>query len=163
VRERPGPLRTAVLLALLLPAAPLLVLKGGKAAVAAPAAVGLESRSAYLGKKVETFAACEVLNRLPDPNVKVLFAGVRPYYLDRPFVWIPYLGPNAFLGGVTTREEFVRRVREQGITHILHEPGGFRVAPFLESDGLSGPPFREIGRWPWKYDKTVRLYAVEPP
>src|SRR6185503_8061997 len=160
-RERPGLLRSALLVALVLPAAPLLFLKAGKAAVATPAALGLESRSAYLGKKIETFAACEVLNRLPDPDVKVLFAGVRPYYLDRPFIWVPYVGAVPFLQGVNSREDFVRRLRERGITHVVHEPGGLRMAPFLESDALSGTPFREIGRWPWKVDQWVRLYAVE--
>jgi len=130
--------------------------------VAAPAAIGLESRSAYLGKKIESFAACEVLNRLPDPNVKVLFAGVRPYYLDRPFVWIPYTGPSTFFRGVNTWEDFIGRLRELGITHVLHEPGGFRGAPFVEAHDFGQPPFREIGRWPWKYDQSVRLYAVEP-
>jgi hypothetical protein len=163
VRERPGPLRTAVLLALLLPAVPLLVLKAGKAVVATPAALGLESRSAYLGKKIETFAACEELNRLPDPNVNVLFAAVRPYYLDRPFVWIPYTGPNRFFRNVNTWEDFIRRLRESGITHVLHEPGGFRSVPFIEAHDFGQPPFREIGRWPWKQDQSVRLYAVDPP
>ena len=163
VRERPGMLRTAVIAALLLPAAPLLILKAGKAAVAAPAAAGIESRSSYLGKKIETFAACETLNRLPDPNVKVLFAATRPYYLDRPFVWIPYIGPNAFYGDMKTADDFVRRVREQGITHVLAEPGGFRAAPFIEAEALPRAPFREIGRWPWKVDQWVRLYAVDPP
>jgi hypothetical protein len=163
VRERPGPLRSAIVLALLLPAAPLLFLKAGKAAVAAPAAVGLESRSSYLGKKIETFAACEVLNKLPEPDVKVLFAGVRPYYLDRPFIWIPYLGSSSLLQGLKTREEVIRRLRERGITHVLVEPGGLHSAPFVETDVLPAAPFREIGRWPWKYDQWVRLYAVEPP
>jgi hypothetical protein len=160
--ERPGLLRRAVLLALLLPAAPLLVLKGGKAAVSAPAALGLESRSAYLEKKIETFAACEVLNRLPDPDVKVLFAAVRPYYLDRPFVWVPYVGPNPFTRDLKTGDDFIRRIRELKITHVLLEPGGFSGAPFVEADALSRPMFREIGRWPWKTDQWVRLYAVAP-
>jgi hypothetical protein len=163
VRESSGLLRTAVLLALFLPAAPLLVLKAGKVAVAAPAAIGLESRSAYLGKKIETFAACERLNSLSDPGVKVLFAGVRPYYLDRPFVWVPYLGPNPFFQGVTTWDAFVLRLRERGITHVLYEPGGFHGAPFVEAHEFGPPTFREIGRWPWKYDRSVRLYEVQPP
>jgi hypothetical protein len=163
VRERPGFLRQVVLAALLLPAAPLLVLKGGKAVVAAPAALGLESRSAYLGKKIETFAACDLLNHLPDPNVKVLFAGVRPYYLDRSFVWMTYFGQNPFSRDIRTREDFVRRIRAQGITHLLYEPAPRRSAPFVDPDSLSAPPFREIGRWPWKTDQSVRLYAVDPP
>jgi hypothetical protein len=163
VRERPGLLRRAVLLALILPAMPLLILKAGKAAVAAPAAIGLESRSAYLGKKIETFAACEQLNALPEPNVKVLFAAVRPYYLDRDFIWIPYVGPNTFFRNVNTWDDFLRRLREEKITHVLHEPGGFHALPFIERHEFGQPPFREIGRWPWKYDRSVRLYAVEPP
>jgi hypothetical protein len=162
VLERPGVLRRSVVVALLLPAVPLLLLKAGKAAVAAPAAVGLESRSAYLGKKIETFAACEALNRLPEADVKVLFAGLRPYYLDRPFIWVPYIGPKGFLQDLTTREDFVRRIREHGITHVVFEPGGFRSATPMATDALSRPPFREIGRWPAKYDDMVRLYAVEP-
>jgi hypothetical protein len=161
VRERPGLLRVAALSALILPAAPLLVLKTGKAVVAAPAALGFESRSAYLGKKIETFAACDLLNRLPSPDVKVLFAGVRPYYLDRPFIWIPYTGGIPFLRGVKTRAEFLRRVREQEITHVLYEPAPSRDPWFSDPDTLFAAPFREIGRWPWKQGDWVRLYELE--
>lgn len=160
-RERPGPLRTAVVLALLLPAVPLLFLKAGKTAVAAPAALGLERRSAYLSKKVETFAACELLNNDPSPDVKVLFVAVRPYYLDRPYVWIPYTGGVPFLRGVKTREDFLRRVREEKITHVLYEPAVSRARFFADPDALFGAPFRELGRWPWKKDQSVRLYEVE--
>ncbi len=162
-RERSGLLRVAVLTALVLPAAPVLALKGGKAAVAAPAALGLESRSAYLGKKIETFAACEAVNALPDRDVKVLFVAVRPYYLDRPFVWIPYYGPATFLREVRDREELVRWARAQGITHVVYEPARDRDERFKDPDVLFGPPFREIRRWPWKQHDSVRLYVLERP
>lgn len=163
VRGRPGLLRGAVLAALLVPSLPLVVLKAGKAAVAAPVALGLESRSAYLTKKIETYAACDLLNRLPSPRVKVLFVGVRPYYLDRPFVWIPYTGAVPFLRGIATREEFLSRLREEGITHVIYEPSSSRDAWFSDPDRLFTSPFREIERWPWKGSDWVRLYALEAP
>jgi hypothetical protein len=162
-RERRGLLRAVVLTALILPSVPLLLLKGGKAAVAGPAALGLESRSAYLNKKVETFAACETLNAMPGPRVKVLFVAIRPYYLDHPFVWIPYTGGVPFLRGVGTRDEFLRRAREEGITHVLYEPSVSRDPRFNDPDALFAAPFREIGRWPWKQDQWVRLYELERP
>jgi hypothetical protein len=162
-RERPGLLRTAVLTALILPSIPLLLLKGGKGAVAAPAALGFESRSAYLSKKIETFVACETLNALPAPKVKVLFAAIRPYYLDHPFVWIPYTGGVPFLRGVGSRDEFIQRVRREGITHVIYEPARGRDPRFNDPDVLFAPPFREVGRWPWKKDQWVRLYELEGP
>jgi hypothetical protein len=162
-RKQPGLLRGVVLTALLLPAAPLLVLKGGKAAVAAPAALGLERRSTYLGKKIETFAACDIVNGLPAAEVKVLFVAVRPYYLDRPFVWIPYCGEASFLREVRNPEDFIRWVRQQGITHVIYEPAPERDARFQDPDLLFAPPFREIRRWPWKQHEWVRLYELERP
>jgi hypothetical protein len=150
-------LRIALAAALLLPAAPLLVLKAGKAAVAAPAAFGFESRSHYLGKKIETYAACEVLNAMPDPAVKVLFLAQRPYYLEKP------MAPNRLLKELQSREDLVRRVREIGVTHVLWEPEYIVEEKWLlDADAVFGKaPFREIGRWPWKRDQFVRLYAVD--
>jgi hypothetical protein len=162
-REQTGLLRTAVVIALILPFAPPLVLKAGKSAVAAPAAVGLESRSAYLTKKIETFAACEAVNQAPGAEVKVLFAGARPYYLDRPFVWIPYTGAIPFLRGIESREDFVRRAREQGITHVIHEPAPYWDQRMNYPEVLFAAPFREIRRWPWKQHQWVRLYELERP
>jgi hypothetical protein len=164
VRQQPGLLRAGVLTALLLPAAPLLGLKAGKAAVAAPAALGLESRSAYLRKKIETFPACEMVNELPPSQaVKVLFVAVRPYYLDRPFVWIPYYGELSFLREVRGREGVLRWARGQGITHVIYEPAPTRDKLFQDPDVLFAAPFREIRRWPWKQNEWVRLYELERP
>lgn len=146
------PWKAAIVLALLLPAAPLLVLKAGKAAVAAPAALGLEGRSRYLAKKVETFAACEMLNGLPRRDVRVLFLAYRPYYLDRPFVWG---APEA-----ADADAFVRRLRELGVTHVLLEPGYKAFQPWVPGI-LERPPFREVARWPG-HGKFVLLYEVAP-
>jgi hypothetical protein len=159
----PPLLHRTVVAALLLPALPLLALKGGKAAVAAPVVLGLESRSQYLAKKIETFKACEQLNALPEPDVRVLFMATRPYYLDRPFVWIPYTGPVPFYRGVASREDFLKRAREQGITHVLLEPS--RSEPWMgnPADFFGRPPFRELGRWPFKQEGWVGLYALERP
>jgi hypothetical protein len=162
-RDAGRPLHFAILAALFLPAAAVLALKTGKAAVAAPAALGLESRSSYLARKIETFEACERLNALPDPDVRVLFVAVRPYYLDRPYLWIPYADRSVFLKGVKTREDFLRRIREERITHVVWEPAPMRDPGFADPDALFGPPFREIGRWPWKGSETVRLYSVDRP
>ena len=93
--------------------------------------------------------------------MKVLFVAIRPYYLDRPYVWIPYTGGVPFLRGVKTREAFLNRVREQRITHVLWEPSSSRDAWFADPDTLFGAPFREIGRWPWKQDQSVRLFELE--
>lgn len=158
-RGRGGLFRAAVLAALLIPAGPLLILKAGKAAVAAPAAVGLQSRSAYLASKIETFAACEALNRLPEPDVKVLFLAHRPYYLDRPFVHAVYGGP--FFRGLGGRDDFVRRARELGITHVLYEPSPPQ-APWLSDPEtfFGAPPFIEVGRWPSWGARWVRLHRI---
>jgi len=151
-------LRAVLAAALLLPAAPLVALKAGKAVVAAPAAFGLESRSHYLSKKIETFEACEVLNALPDQDVKVLFLAQRPYYLDRPMVF------ETFWTGLRNREDFVRRIREMNVTHVLFEPELIPFPWFKDVDGIfKAPMFREMGRWPWKQRDWVRLYAVEKP
>jgi hypothetical protein len=158
-RGAPRPFRILVTVALFLMAGPLILLKAGKAAVAAPAAFGLESRSAYLSKKVETFAACERLNGLPDPEVRVLFLGDRPYYLDRPFV-----GAEAFRG-VRGREEFLRRARELRLTHVLHEPVGAGPPWISDPEAFFGPaPFVKLGEWPYgPSTRRVRLYRIEPP
>lgn len=154
----PRILRIGVLAALFLPAAPLLVLKAGKAAVAAPAAFGIESRSHYLAKKIETFEACEVLNALPEKDVKVLFLAHRVYYLDREFL------PMEFIQGCAGREDVVRRVREARVTHVLVEPGTVPGTWKIDIDAVFGsPPFREIRSWPWRQKDRVRLYAVERP
>jgi hypothetical protein len=151
-------LRVCLIAGLLLPAAPLLALKAGKAAVAAPAAFCLESRSHYLAKKIETFEACEILNRLPDPEVRVLFIAHRPYYLDRPMM------PDQFWDDLHSRDDLVRQIREQKVTHVLVEPNSWRPGWSRDPDAVLGSaPFREIGRWPWKQDRWVKLYVVERP
>jgi len=150
--------RTALVVGLLLPAIPLVFLKAGKAAVAIPVVVGLESRSHYLAKKIETYEACEILNTMPDPNVRVLFFAHRSYYLDR--VMAPYLS----LVGVRTREDLIRRIREHGITHVVYEPARHPQSWLKDPDDTFGrAPFVELRRWPWKQQGYVRLYAVEKP
>lgn len=141
-RARERFFRTAVVGALFLPALPLLALKAGKAFVAAPAALGFESRSSYLSKKIETYPACEFLNRAPaGPKTKVLFVGLRPYYLDVPFVHAGG-GMESFWTGLSGREELVRRVRDLGITHVLEER-----TRWAGESRFNGAPFREVGRW----------------
>ena len=158
VEPRSRLLRACLIVGLLLPAAPLLALKAGKAAVAAPAAFGLESRSHYLAKKIETFEACEILNKLPDPDVKVLFIAQRPYYLDRPMM------PEQFWLGLGNREDLLLRIRKLGTTHVLVEPDAWGDWFGQQSEAVFGSaPFREIGRWPWKQNRWVRLYVVEKP
>jgi len=145
-------------LGLLLPAVPLIAIKSVKAAVAAPAALGLESRSRYLAKKIETYEACEILNGLPEREVKVLFIAHRPYYLDRDMV------PQSFWDGVRNGSDLARRAREWGVTHVLVEPEASILIWLSDIDSVFGkPPFREIRRWPWKQRDWVRLYAVERP
>lgn len=154
----PRYLRTVLIWAALIPALPLLILKAGKTAVAAPAAIGLESRSHYLSKKIETFQACEILNALPDLSVKVLFLAQRPYYLDRP------MAPEVFWQGVRNRDDLLRRIQETRVTHVLYEPETSRISWLQDPDAVfGGPPFREMKRWPWKRKGFVRLYAVERP
>jgi hypothetical protein len=154
----PKKVRTALVAGLLLPALPLIALKAGKAAVAAPVVLGLESRSHYLAKKIETYEACEILNSLPDPNVRVLFLAQRSYYLDRP-------GPPYWVTtGVRGREDLIRRVREAGVTHVLYEPAAYLLPWLKDPDATFGThPFVELRRWPWKQSGFVRLYAVEKP
>jgi hypothetical protein len=156
MQRGPKAVRTALIAALLLPGLPLLALKAGKAAVAAPAAFGLESRSHYLAKKIETYEACEILNNLPDPDVRVHFLAHRPYYLDRP------LAPNDFWQGVRGKEDYVQRLRETGVTHVVYEPGSVAMSWLKDPDAVFGArPFVELRRWPWKQQGWVRLYAVE--
>jgi hypothetical protein len=154
----PRYLRAVLLAALFLPVLPLLALKAGKTAVAAPAAFGLESRSRYLSKKIETFEACEILNGLPQPDVKVCFLAQRPYYLDRPFVHIE------ILDGTRGREDLIRRLREAGCTHVVVEPETVTTGWMKDADGVfDAAPFRELRRWPWKQKGFVRLFAVDRP
>jgi hypothetical protein len=163
-RGRGGALGRVVTVAMLLPAFPLLALKAGKAAVAAPAAIGAESRSAYLSKKVETFAACEAVARIERPDVKVLFMGFRPYYLDRPFVHALDGTHAPFFRDVRGLEDFVRKLRAQRITHVLHEPQRFDQAPWIRDPQsvLTSPPFREVARWPHRDGKSILLVEVLP-
>jgi len=158
MQSGPKLVRTALIAGLLLPAVPLIALKAGKAAVAAPAAFGLESRSHYLAKKIETFEACEILNGLPDSDVRVQFLAQRPYYLDR------RLAPNDFWQGVRGKDDYLRRLRETGITHVLYEPSGAAFSWLKDPDAVFGSaPFVEVRRWPWKGHSWVRLYAVRWP
>ena len=148
----------ALVAGLLLPAVPLIGLKAGKAAVAAPVVLGLESRSHYLAKKIETYEACEILNAMPDPDVRVLFLAQRPYYLDRP------LAPYDFWEGLRSRDDLVRRLRKTGVTHVVYEPVSVALSWMQDPDAVFGsPPFRELRRWPWKQRGYVRLYALEKP
>lgn len=149
---------TVLIAGLLLPGLPLIALKAGKAAVAAPAAFGLESRSHYLAKKIETFEACEIVNGLPDRDVRVLFMAQRPYYLDRP------MAPWSFWEGVRSRADLVQKIGETGITHVIYEPGPVGLKWLQDPDAVFGEkPFVEVRRWPWKQHGWVRLYAVEKP
>ena len=54
-------------------------------------------------------------------------------------------------------------MRDLKITHVLYEPSVTRDRWFADPDALFGPPFREIGRWPWKQNESVRLYELENP
>ena len=158
MQSGPKLVRMALIAGLLLPGLPLIALKAGKAAVAAPAAFGLESRSHYLAKKIETYEACEILNNLPDPDVRVHFLAQRPYYLDRP------LAPNDFWQGVRGKEDYVRRLRETGITHVIYEPSSVALPWLKDPDAVFGSrPFVELRRWPWKQHGWVRLYVLEKP
>jgi hypothetical protein len=156
MQSGPKLVRTALIAGLLLPGLPLIALKAGKAAVAAPAAFGLESRSHYLAKKIETFEACEIVNGLPDRDVRVLFMAQRPYYLDRP------MAPWSFWEGVRNRADLVKKIGETGVTHVIYEPGPGGLKWLKDPDVVfGGRPFIELRRWPWKQQGWVRLYAVE--
>jgi hypothetical protein len=158
MQSGPKLVRAALVAALLLPGLPLIALKAGKAAVAAPAALGIESRSHYLAKKIETYEACEIVNGLPDPDVRVLFIAHRPYYLDRP------MAPWRFWEGVRGKDDLLKQLRKTGITHVIYEPGSVGLNWLKDPDRLFGDrPFVELRRWPWKQQGWVRLYAVEKP
>jgi hypothetical protein len=145
-----GPRVRAFLLAsLLAPAALMALVKLPRSLVAAPVVLGLESRSAYLAKKIETFEAGERLRA--EKDVKLLFLAARGYYLEVPWVWLNVVG------AVSTREELVRRIRDLGITHVIHEPSGILPVPLRDPALFDGPPFRTLGRWPG----GVRLLQVE--
>lgn len=156
MRSGPRAVRIALVAGLLLPGVPLIGLKAARAAVATPVVLGLESRPHYLAKKIETYEACELLNALPDPQVRVFFVARRPYYLDR------LMQPYGFATGIRGRDDLIRRLRETGITHIVYEPASYSQPWLKDPDGTFGSkPFVELRRWPWKQRDWVRLYAVE--
>ena len=43
------------------------------------------------------------------------------------------------------------------------EPARTRDKRFQDPDALFAAPFREIRRWPWKQNESVRLYELERP
>jgi hypothetical protein len=143
-------LRAFLLAALLIPALVMAAIKIPRALVAAPAAFGLESRSAYLSKKIETFAAGERLKS--EPGVKVLFVGWRPYYLEVPWTYLP--DPK-----VQGREELIISLRGTGITHLIYEPNRLHPEWLRDPATWEGAPFRVLERWP----SGVLLVKVEAP
>ncbi|MFQ5849158.1 MAG: ArnT family glycosyltransferase [Candidatus Binatia bacterium] len=85
---------------------------------------GLESREAYLGKRVADFPAMQYINRhLPvDARVYLLFTGNRGYYCQREYFYDTGESGRTLLRILrSARDE--REIRErlggQGITHIL--------------------------------------------
>ena len=104
--------------ALWIPLALVLPLRAGKTAVAAPAAFGIESREAYLSKKIESFPLTHRVNQIP--GARLLFVGLRPYYVDVPYVRT--FGPD-----------FAAAARDFNATHALVEfastpvPGDWRL------------------------------------
>jgi len=151
--------RRLALAAVFIPALPLLALKAGRTAVAVPAALGIESRDSYLGKKIEVYDACLAVNRLPEP-VRVLPLVHQPYFLDRPVVELWTIDWR----NVRSGEDLARAARSAGATHVLVEP---RIP---ENCGLPGgtnafvpPDFREIGDgWDHWDGRRIRLYELSP-
>ncbi|HYE99512.1 MAG TPA: hypothetical protein VEJ18_11405, partial [Planctomycetota bacterium] len=151
-RAGPALVRRLGIAALLVAAMALLPLKAGRTVFAVPVAVGAQAASDYLSAKIETFAACEVLNRLPG-QVRVLPFILRPYHLDRPWV-----EGTEFAGVMDAPERFVRALRERSITHVLVEPRVLRPP----HEGLfRHAALREVGTgWPHWDGRRIRLYEV---
>jgi hypothetical protein len=136
---------------LLVPGFVLLGLKIGKTVVAAPAALGIESRDEYLSKKIETYSLCQYVNEKL-PGAKVLFMGLRPYYLDCPFIYVTPMARRPFYHGLKTPQGFLARMREHGITHVIYEPTGRRLPAWIGKiigdieDFFSRDCFKELAR-----------------
>jgi hypothetical protein len=158
VQAGPPWLRSGYLAAFLLLAAPLLVLKAGKAAVAAPVVLGLESRDRYLAKKIEVYEACRMANGLPG-EVRVFYLGSRPYYLDRPWNSVEEL-PAGAARSVSELVPWLDRLR---ITHVLVEPYGSADPASLSPREFDlHPRFHEIGSWRYRNHLRVRLLEFLP-
>src|SRR5207249_9295047 len=103
---------------------------------------------AYLTYNIEGYAGCDLLNSLPRPQVRVLCMIERVYYLDRPFIYAFNGSWAPFFRGLQGREDFVRRARELGITHVIYEPSDTHPAWLSDPETFfSGEPFRELARW----------------
>lgn len=163
-RARGGALGAATTAAAILLAAPLFAVKAVRTAVAVPAALGLESRSSYLTRKIESFAACERLNNLPRADVRVLYMGYRPYYLDRPYVRCLDGTHAAFFRDVRDREDFLHKLRREKITHVLVERPRLPQAEWLgpPEEFFTRSPFREVGRWTHPGGHWVLVSEFEP-
>lgn len=107
-----------------------LPLKAGKTAVAAPAALGIESRDDYLSKKIESYPVTRTVNGIP--GARVVFAGLRPYYLE-----VPYVRAGADLAA---------DARAFGATHAI-----------VEFEASVPPDWTLV-----EERRGVRLYAVSP-
>jgi hypothetical protein len=163
-RGRGGALGAALTVAAIALAAPLLAVKAARTAVAIPAALGLESRSSYLSRKIESFAACEFLNGLPRADVRVLYMGYRPYYLDRPYIRCVDGTMGPFFLGVRDSGDFFRKLRSERVTHVLFERPRLAQADWLGDPRrfFTSPPFREVGRWESPGGHWVIVSEFEP-
>ncbi len=148
------------LAALLVPALPLLALKAGRTAVAAPAALGLQGVDVYLSRKVETYEACRAVNAMPG-RLRVLAWIFRPYHLgaERLAAW------EATAEGKRGVDVLAEAARSEGITHVLVEQGYLdrRHLGSMESY-FEGSAFRPVGEgWPQPDGRRIRLYELLPP
>jgi hypothetical protein len=163
-RGRGGLLGAAVTIAAVAVAVPMLGVKAARTAVAVPAALGLEDRSSYLSRKVESFAACAWVNGLPRSDVRVLYMGYRPYYLDRPYIRCLDGTYAPFFRDIRSREDFLRKLRSERVTHVLFERPRMPQAGWLGDPRrfFTSPPFREVGRWEHPGGHWVLVSEFEP-
>jgi len=113
-----------------------LLLHIGKTAVRLPVVFGFETRDEYLRKMVNIYSTVEYVNNNLEDSSKVLLVGDRGYYFDKPFIIGPayhgYIGYRSF----RRPEDFLNRLKELGITHMLIDrPREFVISEFLDLIG----------------------------
>jgi hypothetical protein len=83
-----------------------------------PAALGLESKEAYLQRTYPFYQDVQFVNQKLPPNAKILVTDPSIYYLDREFIRGVDLQGFVNYGSMSTAEDLYRRLRQLHVTHV---------------------------------------------
>jgi len=119
--------------------------------------LGFESREQYLSKKLNYYDAASFVNTLPETSRTYVVGDQRGYYYNRPVLVTPVFNANPltlWANDATSGEDLGRRLRAQGVTHLL-----INDTEFKRLDGVYHLfPFTPKGQANWN---ALRAHAAK--